>query len=287
DHAPLRDALTRYETREEPRRLDRLAGETSIRADCWGLLVYSRAFDPEWQRLSRRVREHLAVAPKKNTIKALIASEGVPPLRMHSQGADFFEQTYFLKRGDVDQKDGVASPGFLQVLTRHPDAEAHWRVEPPRGWRTSYRRRALAEWITDVDRGAGHLLARVIVNRLWQHHLGRGIVAAPSDFGLQGEPPTYPELLDYLAGELIRHGWRLKPIHKLIVMSAAYTQSSEADPQNAKADPDNRWVWHRPRQRLQAELIRDAMLEVSGLLDRRPFGPGTLDQKHRRRSIYF
>src|SRR5262249_45891800 len=251
------------------------------------LLKWYRTVDRQWQRLLADVAAHKRTAPQPPLVKALIASEGVPPLRMHRQGADFFEQTFFLKRGDPDQKDGVATQGFLQVLTRHPDGEKHWWTDPPKGWHTSYRRRALAEWITDVDHGAGHLLARVIVNRLWQHHLGRGIVATPSDFGLQGEPPTHPELLDYLAGELIRNGWRLKPIAKLILTSPAYTQSTEVDPQNAKADPDNRWVWPRPRQRLQAELIRDAMLEVSGLLDRRPFGPGTLDQKHRRRSIYF
>ena len=90
---------------------------------------------------------------------------------------------------------------------------AAWQRSAPKGWRTSYRRRALAEWITDAKHGAGHLLARVIVNRLWQHHLGRGIVATPSDFGTQGERPTHPELLDWLAAELIADDWRLKPIH--------------------------------------------------------------------------
>jgi hypothetical protein len=246
-----------------------------------------RARDPHWMRLNRKVQDHRRTAPKPNVVKALIASEGVPPLRMHSQGADFFEQTYFLKRGDVDQKDGVATPGFLQVLTRHRDGERHWQTPPPKGWRTSYRRRALAEWITDVDGGAGHLLARVIVNRLWQHHMGRGIVGTPSDFGFQGEAPTHPELLDWLARELIRGGWKLRPIHKLIMTSAVYRQSADRDPAKVKADSENRLFWHRPRQRLEAELIRDAMLAVSGTLDARPFGPGTLDPNHKRRSIYF
>ena len=100
------------------------------------------------------------------------------------------------------------------------------RRRPP-GARTSYRRRALADWITDPTGGAGHLLGRVIVNRLWQHHFGRGIVATPSDFGAAGEPPTHPELLDYLAGELIAGGWRLKAIHKLIMTSAVYMQSTD------------------------------------------------------------
>src|SRR5437660_9321065 len=115
-----------------------------------------------------------------------------------------------------------------------PDQAKHLHVDPPKGWRTSYRRRALAAWITDVDQGAGHLLARVIVNRLWQHHFGRGIVATPSDFGQQGERPTHPELLDWLASELVRGGWRLKPIHKLIMTSAVYMQGGESDRQRTQ-----------------------------------------------------
>jgi hypothetical protein len=273
EHAKLLEPLRRYE-----------AATPTQRGALWW---WGRASDPHWWRLRQQVQDHLKTAPRPNMTKALIASEGVPPLRMHSQGADFFEQTYFLKRGDVDQKDGVATPGFLQVLTRHPDGEKHWQIPPPKGWRTSYRRRALAEWITDVDGGAGHLLARVIVNRLWQHHMGRGLVGTPSDFGEQGEPPSHPELLDWLARELIRGGWKLRPIHKLIMTSAAYRQSADRDPAKVKADSENRLFWHRPRQRLQAELIRDAMLAVSGTLDPRPFGPGTLEPDHKRRSIYF
>jgi mono/diheme cytochrome c family protein len=269
------------------RLLDKRGAGPLAEADRAQLLKWYRTMDRQWQRLLADVAAHERAKPRPATIKALIASEGVPPLRMHSQGADFFEQTYFLKRGDTDQKEGVAPQGFLQVLTRHPDAEKHWQTAPPQGWHTSYRRRALAEWITDVDTGAGHLLARVIVNRLWQHHLGRGLVATPSDFGMQGEPPSHPELLDYLAGELLRNGWRLKAIHKLIVTSAVYRQGSATNAQNAAIDPDNRYCWRHPRQRLQAELIRDALLAVSGTLDARQFGPGTLDPNHKRRSIYF
>jgi hypothetical protein len=251
------------------------------------LAVWTGAVDRDWLRLAAPVAIHGQLAPRPAQIKALIASEGVPPLRMHTQGADFLEQTHFLRRGDADQKEGVATQSFLQVLMRHPDGEKHWQTPPPAGWRTSYRRRALAEWLTDVEHGAGHLLARVIVNRLWQHHLGRGIVATPSDFGFQGEPPSHPELLDWLAQELIDNGWSLRHIHKLILTSAVYQQSSQRDPKKVQADSDNALFWHRPRQRLQAEIIRDAMLAVSGTLDTRLFGPGTLDPNHQRRSIYF
>src|SRR5262249_34802107 len=184
-------------------------------------------------------------------------------------------------------KEGEAPQGFLQVLMRTPEAEKHWQVAPPPGWRTSYRRRSLANWITDTEGGAGQLLARVIVNRLWQHHLGRGLVATPSDFGAEGERPTHPELLDWLAGELIRQGWRLKPIHKLIMTSAVYQQSAAFDPARASADPNNTLYWQWSRRRLEGEVIRDAMLAVSGSLDQTMFGPGTLKEDHRRRSIYF
>jgi hypothetical protein len=274
EHAPLVAAVTKYEEERQAREGDRI------------LLWWDWAADAEWSRLNKREQEHRKQQPRPNTVKALIASEGVPAVRLHTQGGDFFDKTYFLKRGDVDQKEGVATQGFLQVLERGAD-EKHWQMPSPPGWRTSYRRRALAEWITDVDHGAGNLLARVIVNRLWQHHLGRGIVGTPSDFGFQADKPSHPELMDWLATELIRQGWSLKAIHKQILLSATYQQSADRDPAKLQADPDNRLVWHRPRQRLEAEVVRDTLLAVSGTLDRRQFGPGTLDEKMRRRSIYF
>jgi cytochrome c553 len=243
--------------------------------------------DARWKELSKQAEEHRGMRAAVGKTRVLISSEGLPPVRLHTQGGDLLEQTHFLKRGDPNQKEGVAAQGFLQVLTRSPDGEKHWQTPPPAGWRTSYRRRALAAWLTDVDQGAGHLLARVIVNRLWQHHMGRGIVGTPSDFGLQGERPTHPELLDFLASELIANGWRLKPIHKLILMSAVYRQGGQYDNTRAAVDVDNKLYWRRAPRRLEAEVIRDALLAVSGTLDRRPFGPGTLDPNHKRRSIYF
>ncbi|MBI3836841.1 MAG: PSD1 domain-containing protein [Planctomycetia bacterium] len=251
------------------------------------LLAWYRERDADWKKLSDAVQEHLKQTPKPELTKVMVATEGLPAIRLHTQGADFFEHTYYLKRGDLNQKIGAAEQSFLQVLMSVPELEKHWQVAPPSGWRTSYRRRALANWITDPNGGAGHLLARVIVNRLWQHHLGRGIVATPSDFGAQGERPTHPELLDYLADQLIQNGWRLKEIHKLIMTSAVYMQGTDADPKRASVDPDNLLLWHRSRQRLEAEVVRDAMLAASGQLDERMFGPGSLDESHRRRSIYF
>ncbi len=251
------------------------------------LADWHKTHDVDWQKLNVAVQDHLKQAPRPKLTKVLIASEGLPAIRLHTQGADFFEKTFFLKRGDLNQKVGEAPQGFLQVLVNVPDREKHWQTAPPEGTRTSYRRRALAEWITDPQAGAGHLLARVAVNRLWLHHFGQGIVATPSDFGAAGLPPSHPELLDYLAEQLIAGGWRLKDIHKLIMTSGAYMQSTESDGQRAGVDPDNRLLWRQSRRRLEAEAIRDAMLATSGELDERMFGPGSLDEAHKRRSIYF
>jgi hypothetical protein len=204
-----------------------------------------------------------------------VVTENVLPYRMMIQGPDLFEKTYVLKRGDVDKKDGEATPGVLEVLSQSG--------KPP----SNHPRSALANWLTDVDHGAGGLVARVIVNRLWQHHMGRGIVGTPSDFGVQGDRPTHPELLDWLASELIEHNWSLKAVHREILLSATYQQSAVSNQRSAAIDPDNRLYWRHSLLRLEAEPIRDAMLAVSGRLDRRQFGPGSLDENMIRRSIYF
>lgn len=222
--------------------------------------------------------------------KVMISSEGghIKPLRFHTtseQIPDFYEQTYYLDRGDPGQKAGVAEPGFLQVLTRTQDKN-RWAIKS-RDRRTSGRRASLSYWITDIEGGAGHLLARVIVNRLWQHYFGRGIVATPNDFGSQGDRPTHPELLDWLATELIRNRWRLKPIHKLILMSETYRMGQLSSAEDEKIDPENRFLWRRRLRRLEAEAIRDNALAVGGVLDKTMFGEGTLGEKMRRRSIYF
>jgi hypothetical protein len=243
--------------------------------------------DPEWQKLNQAANEHLAQAPKPSIAKAMISTEGLPAVRLHTQGGDFLDQTHFLRRGDPNLKDAVAAQGFLQVLMPSDGDVQRWQSAPPAGWRTSYRRRTLAEWLTDTEHGAGRLLARVMVNRLWQHHLGRGVVSTPNDFGSRGAAPTHPELLDWLAGELIRRGWSLKQMHKLIMTSAVYTQSSRYDESRAAVDRENVLLWRSPARRLEAEVIRDSLLSVSGLLDAKMFGPGTLDESTRRRSIYF
>jgi mono/diheme cytochrome c family protein len=259
----------------------RTADQTAI------VLKWYAPFDAAWQELHAAERKHAKEEPQPPVVKALISSEGVPPLRLNTQGADFLEQTHFLRRGDPQLKDAVASPGFLQVLMPAADAESRWQMTPPSGCRTSYRRASLANWLTDTDDGAGRLLARVIVNRLWQHHFGRGIVATPNDFGIRGARPSHPELLDWLATELVARRWKLKDVHKLIMTSAVYMQSSRYDETKAAVDRENELFWRRPPHRLEAEVIRDALLAAGGLLDTTMYGPGTLDEGTKRRSIYF
>jgi hypothetical protein len=129
----------------------------------------------------------------------------------------------------------------------------------------------LADWIASDE---NPLTARVIVNRLWQHHFGTGLVDTPSDFGANGTPPTHPELLDWLAAELIAHGWSLKHIHRLILMSHTWQQDSRPRAPAVAADASSRFLWRFPPRRLEAEAIRDSILAVTGVLDLRMGGPG-------------
>jgi hypothetical protein len=174
------------------------------------------------------------------------------------------EPTHRLNRGDATQpREGVAPAALAQFgppLKLADDAPE------------SQRRLALAKWITDPRHP---LTARVIVNRLWQHHFGTGIVPTPSDFGLNGGKPSHPELLDWLATELVAHDWSLKHVHRLIVLSATYRQDSSArEPINRKVDAQDRLLWRYPPRRLEAEPLRDAILAASGHLDLRMGGPG-------------
>jgi hypothetical protein len=151
-------------------------------------------------------------------------------------------------------------PGLSAELT--PDGR------PPPS--ESAARLALAGWLTD---SRNPLTYRVVVNRVWQHHFGRGLVGTPSDFGRNGEPPSHPALLDWLAADFVENGRRLKRLHKMIVTSYAYTQSSAAGPGLA-VDAGNRLIWRMPLRRMEAEAVRDSILAVSGKLDRKMYGPG-------------
>ncbi len=132
------------------------------------------------------------------------------------------------------------------------------------------KRRALADWLTDRR---NPMTARVLANRLWQFHFGRGLVPSPNDFGALGEGCSHPELLDWLAAELMEGGWSIKRMHRLILLSSTYRMSSRASEAGLARDPGNRWFWHFPMRRLAAEEVRDAMLAVNGTLNLKASGP--------------
>lgn len=175
--------------------------------------------------------------------------------------------TYLLRRGSVANKGPEVQPGVPAVLSG---------ITPPYPTpapteRSTGRRRALAEWITAP---ANPLTYRVLANRVWQHHFGLGLVSTPSDFGFNGARPTHPELLDFLAARLIADGGRIKPLHKLIMLSATYQQSSRSHPRGLEVDPQNSLLWRTNPRRMEAETLRDSVLAASGQLNLEMGGKG-------------
>ena len=177
-------------------------------------------------------------------------------------------------RGNPHVHGDKIEPGVPQVLDERKPSP----VVLPANLPSTGRRAALARWLTADDNA---LAARVLANRLWQHHFGRGIVRSPNNFGTAGDKPTHPELLDYLARRLIETGRRLKPLHRDIMLSAAYRMASTPNAEALKVDPTNDLFWRFDRRRLTAEEIRDSMLAVSGELSRRMLGPSVFPRMPR------
>ncbi len=196
-----------------------------------------------------------ASKPKRLPAARVIGEEGRTP-----------EPSYFLHRGSPQAKGSEMAPGVLTVAWN-----GEWPfAEAPEEADSSWRRLGFAEWLTHPD---NPLPARVMVNRLWQHHFGEGIVRTPSNFGKMGIVPTHPELLDWLALEFIERDWSMKSMHRLMLTSRAYRMSSADEPSNVEIDPENLYLWRMPRVRLEAEVIRDAILATAGTLDRTVGGP--------------
>jgi hypothetical protein len=177
-------------------------------------------------------------------------------------------------RGSRDNPGDPAPPHFLTILS---DGE-------PKRFTKGSGRLELAEAIVDPK---NPLTARVIVNRVWQQHFGKGLVRTPSNFGKQGDQPSHPALLDYLAARFVAEGWSLKKLHREIMLSSVYALSAETSDKNYASDPDNRLLWHANRRRLDAESLRDSILFVSGKLDLRAGGPATpFTSENTRRTVY-
>jgi cytochrome c553 len=212
------------------------------------------------------VRErHLAV---KGEIAALDGQKPAPYATARAIGESGREArpSFFLLRGSIDAKGSQMTPGVLSVVS--PTEYAF--PSPPADARSSWRRRGFADWLASPS---NPLTARVMVNRIWQHHFGEGIVRTPSNFGKMGEQPSHRELLDWLALEFIDRGWSVKAMHRLLMTSQAYQMAATDTAANVAIDPENRLFWRAPRQRLEAEVIRDQMLAVAGTLDRTTGGP--------------
>jgi hypothetical protein len=212
----------------------------------------------------RNVRRY--AKPGKDSDKVMFARlrGGGRTLAVHEHGPAA-PPTHLLVRGSAATPGRAVRPHFLRALCPSDEAAVPKIAAAPPTALTTGRRRVLAEWIASPR---NPLTARVIANRLWHYHFGRGIVATPSDFGKTGLPPTHPELLDWLASELVEGGWRLKRMHKLIMTSRTYRQSSRIDDERAVAlDPGNTLLWRQNLRRLEAEAVRDGVLAVSGRLN--------------------
>ncbi|MDP7496314.1 MAG: DUF1553 domain-containing protein, partial [Roseibacillus sp.] len=209
------------------------------------------------KKLKEQIAQHLTRRPKPTSVNAQVVQEHgktPPPLHIHM-------------RGNPHVKDEAVMTTRIPIIFGGEELKA---TPPAHGRNTSGRRLALAQWVTRPDNPR---TSRVIMNRLWQHHFGRGICASPNDFGYLGERPTHPVLLDWLATELVNKKWSLKAMHKAIMLSQAYQMSSRGQAEGLAKDPGNEWFWRFNMRRLTAEELRDALLAVTGRLNRKMGGP--------------
>src|SRR5262249_37730494 len=217
-----------------------------------------------------------AIRVRYGAMLAQAAYDGAAPRAMAVEDLPKPVPTHVFLRGNPNNPGALTPPHFLSCLGGSDD----------KMFKDGSGRLELARSIIDPE---NPLTARVIVNRVWMHHFGFGLVRTPSDFGFRGDPPTHPELLDYLAVKLVESGWSLKSLHRLIMTSAAYRQASADNEAARKIDPENRLLWRMNRQRLEIESLRDSMLAAAGELDLTLGGvPFSLTAQPwvRRRSVY-
>ena len=213
----------------------------------------------KWEEYQKLKAELAVVAqeqrslPPRETVMGLATLEAQP------------DETHVLIRGSPHSPGDTVQAEFPKLLGGGtPEIPT-----VPEDARSAGRRKILADWIASDE---NWLTARVMVNRIWLHYFGNGIVRSPNNFGLMGEPPSHPELLDFLASELIRNDWNLKPIHRMILLSSTYRQSTANNEQASALDPTNALLWRQNVRRLSAEQIRDSVLAVSGQLNHQVFG---------------
>jgi mono/diheme cytochrome c family protein len=212
-----------------------------------------------WESLRGELEQHASIRPAD-----LPTGIGITDIGSEAP------ETHVLGGGSYDSPEERVDPGFLSAFDPRDAA-----IVPRDDLNSTGRRTVLAYWLTSPR---NPLTARVMVNRIWQYHFGTGIVPTASDFGRAGALPTHPELLDWLSSQFVANGWRMKAIHRLIMTSEAYQQTSDFREEAAEADPDNRLVWRFNRRRLEGEAVRDAALAASGLLNLKMAGPSVFPE---------
>ena len=252
----------------------------SVNISPGNLYQYNQKHADDLKTYDKRMADVRKKKPVERFLRVLTEAPGKVPV------------THVFHRGEFKQPTDAVSPAALTIST--PPGKRRTIADNDPSLATTGRRLAYARWLTS---GQHPLVARVLVNRIWMHHFGRGIVGTPSDFGVLGERPTHPQLLDWLADEFVAGGWSLKKFHKLIMTSTVYRQTSAAAPDKLAIDGANRLYWKWPVQRLDAEIVRDRILATSGTLSDTVFGPPVnvkadetgqvvVDGGESRRSIY-
>ncbi|MEZ0256300.1 MAG: PSD1 and planctomycete cytochrome C domain-containing protein [Chthoniobacter sp.] len=259
---PLRTAYRTEAKKRTPEQLQLLKENPTINQLSSGsLYLYDRTYGTKHEAELKKFTEQSTEIRKRKPVEQFIPAFTETPVVAKTP-----PPTFVFSRGDPQQPKDKVEPGDLTVLTSfHPSNIPDARPTEP----TTGRRLAFAQSVTD---GKHPLTTRVFVNRVWHHHFGRGIVASVGDFGHLGEKPSHPELLDWLATEFVAQHWSLKQLHRLIVTSTAYRQSSAHNAEKDRLDPDNLFLGRMNVQRIEAETLRDAMLTVSGKMNPKMFG---------------
>ena len=252
---PIRQARETPEAKRTPEQKKLLKEHPSVNVTAGSLYLYDRGAADKLKEYTKRAEQVRAKKKEERFLRVLTEPVNAEP-----------PETFVFHRGDHENPGAAVKPAEISVLAVSAAAVPVNDATQA----TSGRRLAYARWLTG---GRHPLLARVLVNRVWQQHFGRGIVPTTDDFGALGVPPTHPDLLDWLAVELVENGWDLKQLHRMIVTSTTYRQSSRKQSAAEQLDPDGRWLSHKPLIRLEAEVLRDAILAISGKANPRRYGP--------------
>ncbi|MDA1015033.1 MAG: DUF1549 domain-containing protein [Planctomycetota bacterium] len=256
-HDAIKKARATAEKKRSKEQVALLKKHPTVNVTAGSLYLYDSKAAADLKKMAAVAQKLRDTKPKEEFIRAL------------AEAPNSNAKSFVFNRGDFEQPKQEVQPGELSILSLPESAKPTVPVNEPK-LRTTGRRSAYATWLTN---GRHPLLARVIVNRVWMHHFGRGLVETAGDFGALGSRPSHPELLDWLSHWFMTHDWSLKDLHRLIMTSATYRHGLNPDERLAIADPDGRLLGSRLPRRLEAEALRDSILELAGRLNRKPYGP--------------